>query len=374
MKKIRIGIIGLGNCASSLLQGIEYYKHNPSPEGIMSPDIGGYTMTDIEPVLAIDVDSRKVNKPVNEAIWAKPNCTMVFQKDLPWDFKVVQGPRLDGITDVMANYPEDEAFRAAEDHPALSIAVKEAIRKAQPDMLINYLPVGSQKATEFYAELCIELKIPFLNCIPVFIASNPVWEKRFIEAGIPLIGDDMKSQFGASILSQVLQELAFSRGHKVNCHIQQNFGGNTDFLNMTDNDRLQSKKISKENVIRSQNDIHDIKDEAFLFAGPSDYIAYYKDNKIANFRIEMEGFGGAPVTLDAKLSVQDSPNSAGVVIDAIRYLKTAQEMGIVGSLRGPSAWTQKTPPLQMSSMDAKSECESLANRQLTDITVEQKIN
>ena len=193
--------------------------------------------------------------------------------------------------------------------------------------------------------------------------------KKFIDRGIPIIGDDMKSQFGASILSQMLQELAFERGHKVKCHIQRNIGGNTDFLNMTNQDRLVQKKISKENVIRSQNDIRDIpQDDTFYHAGPSEYIGYYGDNKVANIHMEMEGFMGAPVTLDAQLSVIDSPNSAGVVTDAIRYLKVAREMGIRGSLRGPSAFTQKTPPQQLSFKDAIFECDALANREYTDIT------
>jgi myo-inositol-1-phosphate synthase len=215
--------------------------------------------------------------------------------------------------------------------------------------------------------VCLEARIAFCNCIPVFIASDPVWEARFIQAGIPLIGDDMRSQFGASVVSQMLQELAFDRGHRVVAHIQTNVGGNTDFLNMCDKTRLASKKISKENVIRSQNDIRGIStDGSFLFAGPSDYISHYGDNKIAHFRLELEGFGGSPVVLDARLSVQDSPNSAGVVIDAIRFLKVAQELGICGSLRGASAFTQKSPPEQLMFRDAKEECDALAKRQLTE--------
>jgi myo-inositol-1-phosphate synthase len=238
------------------------------------------------------------------------------------------------------------------------------------DVLINYLPVGSQLATEFWANIAIENKISFVNCIPVFIASNKEWEKKFYDNKTTIIGDDMRSQFGASILSQMLQELAFERGHKVKAHIQRNVGGNTDFLNMEDKSRLSSKKISKENVIKSQNEIRNISiDGSFLHAGPSEYIAYYGDNKVANFRLELEGFGGAPVILDAQLSVQDSPNSAGVVIDAIRYIKVANELGIYGALKGPSAFTQKTPPKQMMFVDALKECEALANRQYTDSTL-----
>jgi myo-inositol-1-phosphate synthase len=239
-------------------------------------------------------------------------------------------------------------------------------------VLINYLPVGSQLATEFYAEICLELGISLVNCIPVFIASDEVWEQRFIDAGIPIIGDDMRSQFGASIVSQMLQELAFERGHHVKAHIQRNVGGNTDFLNMEDKNRLKSKKISKENVIRAQNDIRGISTaDSFLHAGPSEYIAYYGDNKVANFRLELEGFMGAPVIFDAQLSVQDSPNSAGVVIDAIRYVYVARELGLVGALRGPSASTQKTPPEQMMFSDAIYECHALAKRELTESTRKQ---
>jgi myo-inositol-1-phosphate synthase len=207
-----------------------------------------------------------------------------------------------------------------------------------------------------------------LNCIPVFIASNHTWEKRFREKGIPLIGDDMKSQFGASILSQMLQELALSRGHKVKCHIQRNIGGNSDFLNMSNPERVVSKKISKENVIRSQNTIRGIsEDDSFYHAGPSEYIRYHKDNKIANIHLELEGFMGSPVTLDAQLSVIDSPNSAGVVIDALRYLKVARELGIAGSLKGPSAFTQKSPPENLSYSDAIKECDALADRKFTKL-------
>lgn len=374
MNKIKIGIIGVGNCASSLIQGVSYYsnpKHNES-DGMMRNDIGGYTAKDIEFVIGFDVDSRKVGVQLKDAIFAKPNCTMVLESNITSckDGALVYAtPVLDGVAEHMKKYPEDEAFRVNEDVNSLN---KEEIiallKEHEVDMLINYLPVGSQMATEFWANICLETKTPFINCIPVFIASNPEWEQKFIDAGVPLIGDDMKSEFGASILSQMIQELAFSRGHKVKCHIQRNVGGNTDFLNMEDKTRLASKKISKENVIKSQNTIRGISTEgSFLHAGPSEYIRYYGDNKVANFRIEMEGFMGAPVILDAQLSVQDSPNSAGVVIDAIRYLKVASELGLVGALRGPSAWTQKTPPMQMTGEAAQKECELLSNRVLSDL-------
>lgn len=373
-KKIRVAIVGLGNCASSLIQGIEYYKQNEKAEidGLMQSDIGGYGPTDIEVVLAFDVDERKVGKPIGEAIYAKPNCAMqlVDSVDNP---RIVQlGKQLDGVSGHMLQHPANHSFRPAYQNKSQIGDIVSKIQEADVDILINYLPVGSQEATEFYAQCAIDANVAFLNCIPVFIASNPEWEQKFIDADLPLIGDDMKSQFGASIVSQMLQELAFARGHKVKCHIQRNVGGNTDFLNMENKDRLASKKVSKENVIRSQNDIHEIDPEdSFLHAGPSEYISYYKDNKVANFRLELEGFGGAPVIFDAQLSVQDSPNSAGVVIDAIRYLKVAREMGIVGALRGPSAFTQKTPPMQMTFSDAKYECETLAIREYSDLTRKQ---
>ena len=311
-----------------------------------------------------------VTKSMKDAIFSKPNCTPIYMNNIPDGPTVVKGPVLDGVC-IPENLKDHEDFFIVSEEEDCD--VEKYLLQRNVDILINYLPVGSQKATEYYAELCLRTKISFLNCIPVFIASDPVWEKRFIDAGVPIIGDDMKSQFGASILSQMLQELAISRGHHVKAHIQRNVGGNTDFLNMTNQGRLLSKKKSKENVIRSQHDINNLdQDDCFFHAGPSEYIKYYGDNKVANIHLELEGFMGAPVTLDAQLSVIDSPNSAGVVIDAIRYLKVARELGIVGALRGPSAFTQKTPPMQMSYNDAMYECNALANRELSRITKMQK--
>ncbi|HEV7378955.1 MAG TPA: Myo-inositol-1-phosphate synthase, partial [Dyadobacter sp.] len=302
---------------------------------------------------------------------------------------VYRSPVIDGVSPQMSAYPAENRFVIQDELTATDLLANPAaydpeqvaslreeiiaqLQHHQAEVLINYLPVGSQLATEFYAEICLELGISLVNCIPVFIASDEKWEQRFIDAGIPIIGDDMRSQFGASIVSQMLQELAFERGHHVKAHIQRNVGGNTDFLNMEDKNRLKSKKISKENVIRAQNDIRGISSEnSFLHAGPSEYIAYYGDNKVANFRLELEGFMGAPVILDAQLSVQDSPNSAGVVIDAIRYVYVARELGLVGALRGPSASTQKTPPQQMMFSDALYECHALARRELTPTTRKQ---
>lgn len=362
--KIKVAVAGIGNCFSSLYQGFAYYKKHRGLEvpGLMFEDIGGYEPTDIEVVAAFDVDKRKVGLPVGQAIFAKPNCARVFMPNVPAGPVVQMGPVLDGVSDYMKEQPEDESFRVANKKP---VDVVKALKDSGTDILINYLPVGSQKATEFYAQAAIDAGVAFLNCIPVFIASDPKWEKKFIKAGLPIVGDDMRSAFGASILSQVLQELAFDRGFVVDFHQQLNIGGNTDFNNMMVQSRLASKKKSKENVIRAQNDLRGIPvPKNSLFAGPSTYLPYLGDNKVAYFNLRLRGFGEAPVTVDIKLSVQDSENSAGVVIDAIRYLKVAHELGVVGALRGPSAWTQKTPPQQMIYAEAKAACEAFAKRQL----------
>lgn len=373
-KKIRVAVVGVGNCFSSLYQGLEHYK-DTDPEnghipGVMQMRIGGYHPADIQIVAAFDVDRRKVGRPVGEAIFAAPNCARVFCEDVPDGPTVMMGPVLDGVSPYMQAQPEKYGFRVSNEEPVKHIP--EILKALDVDVLLNYLPVGSQQATEFWAQACIDAGVSFLNCIPVFIASDPKWEEKFIKAGIPIIGDDMRSQVGASILSQVLQELAFDRGAIVDYHQQLNIGGNTDFNNMMVQTRLASKKISKENVIRAQNDIREIpvNDEA-LFAGPSTFIPYLKDNKVAYFNLRLRGFGDAPITIDVKLSVQDSENSAGVVIDAIRYLKVARELGVVGALRGPSAWTQKTPPKQLMYQHAKAECDALAERRLTLITQRQ---
>jgi myo-inositol-1-phosphate synthase len=372
MVNINVAVVGVGTCASALYQGLTYYKNNDT-SGLMKDNIGDYSINNINIVAAFDVDKRKVGKVFKDAILSQPNCTPCYcnREELPDGPIVMMGNVLDGVSKHMLDVPEEEGFRLS-DKELDGINIKNTLINNEVDILINYLPVGSQFATEFYANCCLQTGVSLLNCIPVFIASDPIWEQKFIDKGIPIIGDDMKSQFGASILSQMLQELAFERGHKVKCHIQRNIGGNTDFLNMTNQDRLKSKKESKENVIKSQNIIRGISQEdTFYHAGPSEYIRYHKDNKIANIHMEMEGFMGAPVVLDAQLSVIDSPNSAGVVIDAIRYLQVAREIGIKGALRGPSAFTQKTPPQQLSFKDAMHECDALANRELTAITRKQ---
>jgi myo-inositol-1-phosphate synthase len=372
-KKIRVAVVGVGNCAKSLIEGVALYTKTGRVDGLAFPEIGGYKPEDIEFVLAYDVDPRKVNDMLSSAISTKPNCAIDFDvvmDDLDGvcgDTIVKMGRILDGVAPHMLKHDADESFRLDDWSTELSREqLVSDLRENDVDVLLNYLPVGSQEATEFYVEGCLEAKVPFVNCIPVFIVSDPIWEQRIIEAGIPAIGDDMRSQLGASVLSQALQELFFNRGMHIKFHEQTNHGGNTDFLNMMDQSRLASKKISKENVIRSQNDIRGIPvPKNGIYAGPSSYIAYHGDNKVAHFRIEAEGFGGAPVIFDARLSVQDSPNSAGVVIDAVRYVTVAKEMGMVGSLRGPSAATQKTPPTQLMIQEAHAECEALANREWT---------
>lgn len=377
---INVAIVGVGNCASALVQGVAVKKAgHRTLDGVVYQNIGGYFPQDVNFVVAFDVDQRKVGKKLKEAIFSPPNCCWKIIREGEFeereklaidDCDVLMAPIMDGVSKHMTECDEKYGFKVDVHSSQLSSEdIIQVLKEKKVDVIVNYLPVGSQIATEFWANICLEAEIAFCNCIPVFIASNKVWEQKFIDKGLPLIGDDMRSQFGASVLSQMFQELAFDRGHTVHAHIQQNFGGNTDFLNMKNQDRLESKKISKENVIKSQNQLRGVEaNESFLFAGPSDYIQYYGDNKIAHFRLEMAGFGGAPVILDAKLSVQDSPNSAGVVIDAIRFLKVAREMGIRGSLRGASAFTQKTPPEQLQFADAKKECDALAARLYTEKT------
>lgn len=371
-KKIRVAVAGVGNCFSALYQGLEFYKNADETTeipGVMQPVIGGYLPRDIEIVAAFDVDCRKVGLPIGQAIFSKPNCARIFQPIVPAGPIVQKGPILDGISDWMKNSPEHLAFIPSQEP---DVDVVSVLKQTNADILLNYLPVGSQVATEFYAQAAIDAGVAFMNCMPVFIASNPAWEKKFIEAGLPLLGDDMKSQVGASIISQTMQELLFDRGAEIDFHAQINMGFNSDFRNMEVKDRLKSKKISKENVIRSQNDLRGVPvEEGTLYAGPAAYIPRGTDEKVAFFDLRARGFGGAPIKIDIRLSVCDSENSAGVVIDGLRYLKVAKELGIVGALRGPSASTQKTPPQQMYYADAKYECDMLAERKLTDITTKQ---
>lgn len=341
---VKIAIAGLGNCASSLIQGIEYYKHNDptTAAGLMHPLIGPYGPSDIEVVAAFDIDKRKVGFPVEEAIFAQPNCTTVFQRELPASGVTVQmGPLLDGVADHMANYPDHQAFRVA-DAPAVDVV--KVLKERKADVLVCYLPVGSEDAVRAYARFALEAGVGFVNCVPVFIASDPEFAAEFTKRNLPVVGDDIKSQFGATIMHRVLTRLLGDRGVAVKRTYQLNTGGNTDFLNMLEQTRLKSKKLSKTESVQSQLDVRLEADNIHI--GPSDYVPWQKDNKVCFLRIEWEGFGGVPMHLEARLSVEDSPNSAGVAIDAIRCAKLALDRGIGGPLLASSATTMKSPPEQ----------------------------
>lgn len=342
---VKLAIAGLGNCASSLVQGIEFYKHNDAinTAGLMHPNVGPYGPSDIEVVAAFDIDARKVGKPLEEAIFAAPNCTTVFQAELPASGITVQmGPVLDGVAEHMANYPDDRAFRVAD---AKEVDLVSALNDSGAEVLVCYLPVGSEEAVKTYARAALEAGVAFVNCVPVFVASNPEYAEAFTKAGLPIVGDDIKSQFGATIMHRVLTRLLGDRGVKVTKTYQLNTGGNTDFLNMLEQSRLKSKKISKTESVQSQLD--DRLEDENIHIGPSDYVPWQKDNKVCFLRIEWEGFGAVPMHVEARLSVEDSPNSAGVAIDAIRCAKLALDRGIAGPLLAASACTMKTPPEQM---------------------------
>ncbi len=349
MKKIRVAIAGVGNCASSLVQGVEYYKILQKSLGLMHYELGGYSPGDIEFVAAFDIDERKVGQPLNKAIFARPNCTKTIWKDIPDNGVIVQmGEILDGISPHMEEYPPERRFIPSKKEPC---DVVKVLKESGAEILLNYLPVGSEKATAFYAEACLQAGVSFINCVPVFIASNPDWEKKFREKNIPIIGDDIKSQIGATIIHRVLTKLCEDRGVKIDNTYQLNVGGNTDFLNMLNRARLKSKKISKTEAVKSQ--IHDeIRDE-HIHIGPSDYVPWLNDNKVCFIRIEGRIFGDIPINLELRLSVEDSPNSAGVVIDAIRCAKIARDRGIGGVLSSASAYFMKHPPVQYSDEEAR---------------------
>ncbi len=345
MKKIRVAIAGVGNCASSLVQGLEYYKgrNEEAFAGLMHARIGGWGPSDIEIVAAFDVDHRKVGKRVEEAIFAKPNCTIVFQSVLPTSDVVVQmGPILDGIAPHMADYSDDEAFRPSDEK---AVDVAQVLKDAEAEILVCYMPVGSEEAGKFYAQACLDAGVAMVNCVPVFIASDPEWSEKFRDAGLPIVGDDIKSQVGATIVHRTLARLFGDRGVPLDRTYQLNTGGNTDFLNMKALDRLKSKKISKTESVQSQLD--ERMDSKDIHIGPSDYVPWQDDNKVAFIRMEGRGFGDVPLELELRLSVQDSPNSAGVVINAIRCAKLGLERGIGGPLEAASAYYMKSPPEQM---------------------------
>jgi myo-inositol-1-phosphate synthase len=347
MDKIRIAIAGVGNCACSLLQGLAYYdrtlKDTPdSSLGLMHHNLGGYLPTDMHVVAAFDIDRRKVNKPLREAAFAKPNCTKVFFPQLPdYPITVHMGSIMDGVSPHMADYPDDRRFIPADEEACNTAKV---LRESGAEILLNYLPVGSEKAAAYYAEACLNAGVALINCMPVFIASDEQWARRFGEKNIPIIGDDIKSQIGATIIHRTLAGLFMDRGVKLTHTYQLNVGGNTDFLNMLNQSRLKSKKISKTEAVRSRVS-HGLDDDD-IHIGPSDYVPWMNDNKVCFLRMEGVGFGNVPMNLELRLSVEDSPNSAGVVIDAIRCCKLALDRGIGGVLTSPSAYFMKHPMVQ----------------------------
>lgn len=344
---INVAIAGIGNCASSLVQGIEHYRSGANDTvGLTHYDLGGYSPSDIHVVAAWDVDERKVGKDVAGAIFSKPNCTAVFCENVEDTGAVVRmGRVLDGVADHMADYPEERTFRVASAPEPTKEEVVAVLRETQVDVLMNYLPVGSQHASEFYAECALEAGVAFVNNIPVFIASNPEWAERFREAGVPIIGDDIKAQLGATIVHRVLTDLFKKRGVKLDRTYQLNTGGNTDFLNMLNRTRLASKKESKTEAVQSVAQVR-LEDEN-IHVGPSDYVAWQNDNKVCFLRMEGQLFGGVPMNLELRLSVEDSPNSAGVAIDMIRCAKLATMRGLAGPVLPAAAWFCKHPPVQM---------------------------
>ena len=335
---IRVAIAGVGNCASALIQGVEYYKDAKRDEkvpGVMHVHFGDYHISDIEFVAAFEVNKEKIGKDLSEAIWAPPNNCVKFS-DVPASGIIVQAAQiLDGVAPHMY-----ESFKA--DKSMETVDVAQVLRDTKADMLINYLPVGSIEASEMYAQACLDAGCALLNCIPAFIASDPEWAQKFVDAGLPVAGDDIKSQVGATILHRVVARLFYDRGVLLDSTYQLNIGGNTDFENMTVENRLQTKRVSKTEAVQSL-----IPYEVPTRIGPSDYVPFLEDHKVCYIRINSHSFGNLPITFDAKLVVNDSPNSAGVVIDAIRAVKIALDRGISGPLLGISSYSFKHPPQQV---------------------------
>jgi myo-inositol-1-phosphate synthase len=338
--RVRVAIIGAGNCANSLLQGVEYYKDAPDDEfvpGLMHVNLGGYHIRDIEFTAAFDVTTAKVGKDLSEAIWAHPNDTIKFADVPKTGVKVSRGMTHDGI----GKYLSEIVDKA----PGPTDDVVGILKETQTDVVVNYLPVGSEMATKWYAEQILEAGCAMVNCMPVFIAREDYWQKRFEDKGLPIIGDDIKSQVGATITHRVLTSLFRERGVKLDKTMQLNVGGNSDFLNMLERDRLESKKISKTNAVTSMLD-YDLGDRN-VHVGPSDYVPWLTDRKWAYIRMEGSSFGDVPLNVELKLEVWDSPNSAGIVIDAVRLAKLALNDGVAGALEGPSSYLMKSPPKQI---------------------------
>jgi myo-inositol-1-phosphate synthase len=351
---INLAIVGVGNCASSLVQGIAYYSNGGANEqiGLMHWDLGGYRPKDIRVVAAWDIDKRKVGRDVSEAIFAKPNCTQIFCDHVGHTgAKVRMGKVLDGVADHMANFPEERTFLLADgQHEPTRDEVVEVLHNTDAHVIVNYLPVGSQRATEFYAECALEAGVAFVNCMPVFIGSDETWAKRFEEAGVPVIGDDIKAQLGATIVHRVLTDLFRKRGVRLDRTYQLNTGGNTDFLNMLERSRLASKKVSKTEAVQSVAE-HRL-DPENIHVGPSDYVAWQNDSKVCFLRMEGQLFGGVPMNLELRLSVEDSPNSAGVAIDLIRCARIARDRGLAGPIKPAAAYFCKHPPEQVTDDEA----------------------
>ena len=353
MGKIKIALAGVGNCASSLIQGIHYYSDKNSADaiGLMHWDIGIYEPGDIEVVAAFDIDKRKVGRDVHDAVFAGPNCTTIFYPELPASGVTVRmGRILDGVSGHMKEYEERYTFCPADVPESDKGAVVAALIEGGTQILLNYMPVGSEEATRFYAECALEAGVAFINNMPAFIASDPLWAERFEKKGLPIVGDDIKSQLGATITHRVLTDLFRKRGVKLDHTYQLNTGGNTDFLNMLNRRRLKSKKESKTEAVQSVTSSR-LADED-IHIGPSDYVPWQKDNKICFLRMEGRIFGDIPMNLELRLSVEDSPNSGGVVIDAIRCVKLALDRGQGGVLEGPSAYFYKHPPRQYTDDEA----------------------
>jgi myo-inositol-1-phosphate synthase len=344
--KVRVAIVGVGNCASSLIQGVHYYN-DAAPDafvpGLMHVDLGGYHVRDIEFVAAFDIDKSKVGLDLSEAITAGNNNTVKFADVPRLGVKVERGMTHDGIGKYLAEKIEKA--------PGATSDVVEILKETGADVVVNYLPVGSEEATKWYVEQSLNAGCAFVNCVPVFIAREDYWQRRFEKARLPIIGDDIKSQVGATILHRTLARLYRERGVRLDRTYQLNFGGNTDFLNMLERDRLMSKKISKTRSVTSQLDYAIGDDNVHI--GPSDYVPWLEDRKWAYIRLEGRGFGDVPLNVELKLEVHDSPNSAGIVIDAVRCCKLALDNGLSGALEGPSAYFMKSPPIQYSDGEAR---------------------
>jgi myo-inositol-1-phosphate synthase len=346
MSTAKIAIVGLGNCASSLVQGLEYYKDAPATDrvpGLMHVEFGGYHVRDVEVVAAFDVDAKKVGKDVSEAIFTEPNNTVKFSDVPPLGVTVQRGRTLDGL----GTYYREMVTES--DEPEADVV--QVLRDTGADVLVCYLPVGSEQAARYYARCAIDAKVAFVNALPVFIASDLTWAKKFADAGVPIVGDDIKSQVGATITHRMLAKLFEDRGVKLDRTYQLNFGGNMDFMNMLERERLVSKKISKTQSVQSQ--LNRELDKQDIHIGPSDHVPWLEDRKWAMIRLEGRNFGDVPLTIEMKLEVWDSPNSAGIIIDAVRAAKIAKDRGIGGPLIGPSAYFMKSPPVQFTDERAR---------------------